>query len=242
MSAFKTSMIPDRYLAIFIYMLCFCIDVSTLSVSPSPLSSSQKPPIVLVSVLCSVGEIAILAVVMTVMLLCSHYRKTHTTVRYVPLVNRQVFIINSPQSGDDDLCLVRKMCHNLAHHSIKPITYQYSVTDRQQGPGHSGVYSWAEEKFMNSDMILFVCNKSLFDVWNSGDTDHSSFVSACKLLLHGYFTSSDDMSRFGVILLRESDHCYIPSLCLRNFKTFTVFQNGGQCNIEALLDTVPYTN
>jgi len=221
-------------------VLCFCTDVSTLSVSPS--SSSQKPPIVLVSVLCSVGVIATLAVVMTVMLLCSHYRKTHTTVRYVPLVNRQVFIINSPQSDDDDLGLVRKMSHNLAHHSIKPITYQYSVTDRQQGPGHSGVYSWAEDKFVNSDMILFVCNKSLFDVWNSGDTDHSSFVSACKLLLHGYFTSSDDMSRFGVILLRESDYCYIPSLYLRNFKTFTVFQNGGQCTIEALVDSVPYTN
>ena len=148
-------------------------------------------------------------------------------------------IINSPQSDDDDddLCLVRKLCHNLANHSIKPITYEYCITDRRQGPGHYGIYQWTEDNFVNSDMILlFVCNKSLHDVWNSvGDTEHSSFVSTCKLLLQGYLSSSEDLSRFGVILLRDSDVCYIPSLYLRNFKTFTL------C-IEDLVDSVPYTN
>ncbi|XP_065887913.1 uncharacterized protein [Dysidea avara] len=221
---------------------CWGPAISTEVSTPAVTSSSSQKPIVLVAVICSVGVIAALAVVMTVTLLCVHYRKTHTTVQYIPLVSRQVLIINSPQSDDDDLCLMRKLCHNLADHSIKPITYEYYITDRRKGPGHSGIYQWAEDNFLNSDMILFVCNKSLHDVWNSGDTEQSSFVSACKLLLQGYLSSSEDLSRFGIILLRESDACYIPSLYLRNFKTFTVFQNGGQCSVEDLVDCFPCTN
>jgi len=220
-------------------MIVVYTDVIIPAVSSS--SSSQKP-IVLVSVLCSVGVIATLAVVLTMVLLCAQYRKTHATVRYIPLVNRQVFIIDSPQSDDDDRYLVRKLCHNLANHCITPIMYEYYVNDRRHGPGHFGIFPWTEDQFVNSDMVLFVCNKSFSDVWNNGDTDHSSFVSACKLSLQGYLSTNNDLARFGVILLRQSDACYIPTLYLKNFKTFTVFQDDDQCNIEALLDSFPCTN
>jgi len=216
-----------------------CTDVTTPAASSS--SSSQKM-IVLVAVLCSVGVLAAIAVVVAVTLLCVHSRRSHNTVRYIPLVNKQVFIISSPQSEDEDMLLVRKLCNRLGDHSITPITYDYYEYDRERGPGHSGVYQWAEDHFTNSDMVLFVCNKKLCDAWSSGDTSDSSFVSACKLLVQGYFTSSQDNSRFGVVLLRESDQCYIPSLYLRNFNRFTVFQNGDQCNIEHLLDTVLCTS
>lgn len=193
-----------------------------------------------------------MVIVMVIILIILHARlHKRATDHYIPLVvdgndscpARRVFIINSPQSNEEDLCLVRRLCHSLADQSVKPINHQYSTFDRQHGPGQSGMYHWAENNFTECDMTLFVCNNSFLDAWNNGDTDHCSLISASKLLLQGYLSNSDDMSRFGILLLRQSDDQYIPSLYLRSLQKFVVFEND-QCVIEDLLDHIyyPYKN
>ena len=227
---------------IIMLLLGLYIDILP-SITPSTTgssSSSSKSEIVLIIIISSV---IILVLVVVVIILLTFVRSYKTKVdQYLSLVVdgdncavRRVFIINAPQSNDEDLCLVRRLCHNLADNSVKPVNYEYSTFDRQHGPGQSGIHQWAENNFTECDMTLFVCNKSFQDAWNNRNTDQNSLISASKLLLQGHFSSSQDVSRFGVILLRRSDDQYIPSLYLKSFQKFVVFQND-QCVIEALLD------
>ena len=209
-------------------------------------SGGSKSQMVLIIIGSSVS-ILVLAVVVMIIIGIIAFARLHkaTANRYLPIVVngnnyalRRVFIINAPQSNDEDLCLVRRLCHKLADNSVKPINHEYSTFDRQHGPGQSGIYQWAEKNFTECDMTLFVCNKSFCDAWNNVNTtsDQSSLISASKLLLQGQLSlNSDDVSRFGVILLRQCDDQYIPSFYLRSLQKFVVFQNN-QCEIEALLD------
>ena len=86
-------------------------------------------------------------------------------------------------------------------------------------------------------MILFVCNQSFYDAWKA-DTDQNSLISASKFLLQGHLSSNhgEDVSRFGVVLLRESDDQYVPRACL-SLQRFDLFQDG-QCVIESLLNQI----
>lgn len=218
------------------------------STTPSAASNSgsSKSETILIIILSS-GIILVLAVVVLLVITVIAFARLQkaTANRYLPLVVngnnyavRQVFIINAPRSNDEDLCLVRRLCHKLADNSVKPVNYEYSSFDRQHGPGQSGIYQWAEKNFTECDMTLFVCNKSFYDAWNNVNTvgDQNSLISASKLLLQGQLSlNSDDVSRFGVILLRQCDDQYIPSFYLRSLQKFVVFQND-HCMIEALLD------
>lgn len=204
---------------------------------------NNQPQQILIVIILSVSvAVSVMMIVIVIILLVIHARSHKAPDHYMSLTAdgdsfaaRQVFIINSPQSSEEDLCLVRNLCHSLAGNSVKPINYEYFTFDRQHGPGQSGIYQWAENNFIECDMTLFVCNKSFYDAWNNGDTDQNSLVSASKLLLQGHLSQSESVSQFGVILLRQSDDRYIPSLYLRSLQKFVVFQNN-QCKIEALLE------
>ena len=197
----------------------------------------------IIIVVLSITILLLMVVAIIIIITISHIRRLNKADHYIPLVvdgnhgnGRQVFIINSPQSDEEDLYLIRKLCYTLADHSIKPVNYEYSSFDRQHGPGHSGIYQWAESNFTECDMILFVCNKSFCDAWSNGDTDHNSLISATKLLLQGYLSNRDaDMSLFGIILLRQADDQYVPSLYLKGVQKFVVYRND-ECLIEDLLN------
>ena len=118
-----------------------------------------------------------------------------------------MFIINSSQSTDEDLRLVRHLYRNLAEHEIEPIAYEYSMCE--SGPEQSGIYHWMEHNFTECDMTLFVCNKCFYDAWNSNVTKQDAIVSASKQLLQGHLTTSGNISKLGVVLLREHDRQYI---------------------------------
>ena len=228
---------------IIIVMSLFGLHVEILPSTTPSIASSSKSEIVLISTVSSIVILVLVIVIVIVIIITFSRLHKATTDRYLPLVVngdnyavRRVFIINAPQSNDEDLCLVRRLCHNLADNSVKPVNYEYSTFDRQHGSGQSGIYQWAENNFTECDMTLFVCNKSFYDAWNNVNTDQNSLISASKLLLQRHLSMNlEDVSRFGVILLRQCDDQYIPSLYLRNLQKFVVFQND-QCMIEALLN------
>lgn len=150
-----------------------------------------------------------------------------------PITSAKVFIISCPCSSEEDLRLVRNLCHNLADHSIESITYEYSMFE--SGPGESGIYNWMESNFTECNMMLFVCNKSFYDAWNSNDVEQNNpVVSASKQLLQGHLVSNDNISKLAVVLLREHDRQFIPSLYLKNVSTFVAFSDG-HCDEENLV-------
>ena len=216
------------------------------STTVSSVADNSQPQIVLIIVVSSLSLLVSLTVVIVLILIVTHTQLRRGAVnRYISLVvdgdgyaAQRVFVINSPQSSEEDLCLVRKLCHKLADNSVRPVNYEYSAFDRQHGPGQSGIYPWAEKHFTECNMILFVCNQSFYDAWNNGDTDQNSLISASKFLLQGHLSSNhgEDVSRFGIVLLRESDDQYIPRVCL-SLQRFDVFQDG-QCVIDSLLNQI----
>ena len=201
--------------------------------------SSTNNQLTLIAALSASGTLLLLFTTMAVLILCrTHLYKrsrTYITLREVasltssPMTSAKVFIINSSQSSDEDLRLVRNLCHNLADNAVEPITYDYD-----SGPSQSGIHDWMENNFAECDMILIVCNKSFYDIWNSNDSEQNAIVSASKQLLQGHLISSDNISKLAIVLLREHDRQYIPSLYLRNLTTFVVF-NDGYCNEEDLV-------
>jgi len=205
--------------------------------------SSVTKVATLVATLSSSAVLLLLIIIIVVLLICRGYLFKRSSI-YIPMreevslspspvTSATVFIINCPQSSDEDLRLVRNLCHNLSDHSIESITYEYSMFE--SGPGQSGIYHWMENNFAKCDMILFVCNKSLCDAWNSNETEQDTVVSASKQLLQGHLASNSvNNSKLAVVLLREHDQQYIPSLYLKTLSTFVVFSNG-HCDEENLV-------
>ena len=206
-------------------------------------TTETRPSMTILVATLSGGAGLLLLITMIVMLLvcraCLYKRsKVYSLLRDVtsltpsPVASAKVFIINSSQSTDEDLRLVRHLCHNLGEHEIEPITYEYSMCEC--GPEQSGIYHWMEHNFTKCDMTLFVCNKCFYDAWNNNVSEQDAIISASKQLLQGHLTSSDNISKLAVVLLREHDRQYIPSLYLNNLTTFTVFSDG-QCDDENLV-------
>ena len=215
---------------------------TTGSTTTTSSSCNNKPGILLIILLSAVGSILLLVIVVVVVII-TRYVRLHKANPYTPLkvhlnsfAVKQVFIINSLQSTDKDLLLIRRLCHSLAKNSIKPMIYEYFSFDQNNSPEHSSVCQWAENNFTKCDMTLFVCNSSFHEAW-TGNADQDSLVSATKALLEGHVSNGGDMSQFGVILLRQHDQEYIPSLYLKGLQKFVVFRNN-QCVIEALLDHI----
>ena len=213
---------------------------------PPSAADNSQPPIILIIIISSLSILASLIVVIAIIIIITHTQLRRAAANpYISLVvdgdgyaTQRVFVINSPQSSEDDLLLVRRLCHKLADNSVKPVNYEYLEFDRQHGPGQSGIYQWAENNFTECNMVLFVCNKNFHDAWNNGDTNQNSLISACKFLLQGHLSSnhSEDVSKFGIVLLRQTDDQYVPRL-LRSLQKFVIFQDG-QCVIESLLNQI----
>ncbi|XP_065886955.1 uncharacterized protein [Dysidea avara] len=214
---------------------------STTNNHPSVTNTNNHRTILAAS-LSATGVLVLLVLGIIVVLFGKRYLHHKKSSVYVPMMSSpsppptpisdgpvKVFVINCPQSSEEDLRLVRNLCHNLANHSIDPISYEY-----ESGPGQVGIYQWTEENFVNSDMIVFVCNKSLCEAWGDSESEQDPFVSASRQLLQGHLSSSESVSKFAIALLRESDSQYIPSLYLKNISTFVLFRDG-HCNEEELV-------
>ena len=226
--------------------LTFVLNIATPTITTTTTTTTTTTPnmTILIATVSGGGALLLLVTVIVILLVCRAclYKrsKVYIPLRNVnsltpsPVTSAKVFIINSSQSSDEDLRLVRNLCHNLAEHEIEPITYEYSMCE--SGPGQSGIYQWMENNFIECDMTLFVCNECFCDAWNSSDvTEGDAIVSAGKQLLQGHLsTNSKNISKLAVVLLREHDRQYIPSLYLKNLTTFTVFSDG-QCDEENLV-------
>jgi len=234
------------------------INVLQYTITPSHndtnISSTTIPPVratknyhtILVASLSTTGMLLLLIVgAIVVILAIKGYLQHKRSSVYLPMMSSpsppptpisdrpmKVFVVNCPQSSDEDKRLVRNLCHNLADHSIEPISLEYSTFE--SGPGQVGIYQWTEEQFTNCDMIVFVCNKSLHDVWGDSESDQDAFVSASRQLLQAHLLSGENVSKFAIALLRQSDKQYIPSLYLKNIRTFTLFSDG-HCDEEDLV-------
>lgn len=223
-------------------------EITTPTYAPTTIETSissgkkQTTITTLVAVLSGSGALLLLITVAVVLLTCRACLPRRLTVYNPltgassqtpsPILSAKVFIINSPQSSDEDLRLVRNLCHNLADNAVEPITYEYSMCE--SGPEQSGIYQWMENNFIECNMILFVCNKSFYDAWYSNESEQNPIISASRQLLQGHLTSSENISKLAVVLLRETDQQYVPSLYLKNVTTFVVFSDG-HCNEEDLV-------
>ena len=214
----------------------------TITATPTTTANetSTSNQITSIAVFSGCGTLLLLLTIVGMLIVCRIYlhrkSRAYITLREVgsltpsPVTSAKVFIINSPQSSDEDLRLVRNLCHNLADNAVEAISYDYC----ESGPSQSGIHEWMENNFVECDMILIVCNKSFYDAWNSNDSEQNVVVSASKQLLQGHLISGENVSKLAVVLLREHDRQYIPSLYLRNVTTFVVF-NDGHCNEEELV-------
>ena len=211
---------------------------NTIAATPTAVADNNQ--ITLVAALSGSGTLLLLLTIVGVLIVCRMYlrrkSRAYITLREVgsltpsPVTSAKVFIINSPQSSDEDLRLVRNLCHNLADNAVEAIAYDYC----ESGPRQSGIHEWMENNFVECDMILIVCNESFYDAWNSNDSEQNAVVSASKQLLQGHLISGENISKLAVVLLREHDRQYIPSLYPRNVTTFVVFSDG-HCNEEDLV-------
>ena len=218
------------------------VNNSILNITFTPTTETQPNMTILAATLSGGGALLLLITMVIMLLVCRVclYKRSKvyiplgdvTSLTPSPVISAKVFIINSSLSNDEDLRLIRNMCHNLAEHSIEPITYEYSMCE--SGPEQSGIYHWMEDNFNECEMTLFVCNKCFYDAWNGKVTEQDAMVSASKQLLQGHLTSSENISKLAVVLLREHDRQYIPSLYLKNLTTFTVFSDG-QCDEDNLV-------
>jgi len=121
------------------------------------------------------------------------------------------------------------MCHGLSKYAIKPVAYVYEEHD---GPTLQGITQWTENNFLKCDKILIVCNKELNDDWSNEDGT-SSLVAAAKLAFHGCVNKDNKfLSKFGVVLLENSD---IPGLLLQNLIRF-VFPTCNKNNKELITE------
>ena len=231
---------------------------STSATTPSPTPISTAPTItnngtqtateaqpkatVLIATVSASGSLLLLITIVLILLVCRTYMykrsQNYITLSEVstptppPVTSAKVFIINSSHSSEEDLHMIRNLCHMLGKHSIESITYEYSMCD--SGPERSGICQWVEDNFAKCDMTLFVCNKYFCDAWNRNDMDHhDDMVLAIKQLLHGHLQSTENNSKLAVVLLREHDRQYIPSLYLKNLTSFMVFSEG-ECEEEDL--------
>jgi len=211
-----------------------------------PTSSADNHWKIVAASLSATGVLVLLVVGVTVLLVgkrCQHHKKSNVYIAMMSSLSPpatpisdgpvKVFIINCPHSSEEDKRLVRNLCHNLASNSIDPISYEYS-SESESGPSQIGIYQWTEENFVNSEMIVFVCNKSLCEAWGDSESEQDPFVSASRQLLQAHFSTSDDASKFAIVFLRESDRQYIPSLYLQNIPTYVVFRDG-HCDEEELV-------
>ena len=215
---------------------------NTIATTPTAIAdeTSTSNQLTSVAIFSGCGTLLLLLTIVGILIVYRIYlhrkSRAYITLREVgsltssPVTSAKVFIINSPQSSDEDLRLVRNLCHNLADNAVEAISYD----DCESGPSQSGIHEWMENNFVECDMILIVCNKSFYDAWNSNDSEQNAVVSASKQLLQGHLISGENISKLAVVLLREHDRQYIPSLYLRNVTTFVVF-NDGHCNEEDLV-------
>ena len=215
---------------------------NTIATTPTAIAdeTSTSNQLTSIAIFSSCGTLLLLLTIVGILIVYQIYlhrkSRAYITLREVgsltssPVTSPKVFIINSPQSSDEDLRLVRNLCHNLADNAVEAISYDYC----ESGPSQSGIHEWMENNFVECDMILIVCNKSFYDAWNSNDSEQNAVVSASKQLLQGHLISGENVSKLAVVLLREHDRQYIPSLYPRNVTTFVVF-NDGHCNEEDLV-------
>lgn len=188
--------------------------------------------IITLSVLVSITVILILIIIVLVIVVRLRrqpiYRLQQELNVSLPHPSRQpklshpckVFIVTDKNSES-----IRRLCHHLAGYNIDQVYYQYAENDRHNGPGQLGIGGWIERSFTESDMVLFVCTRGFKKVWeNDKDINKSDpctlIISTTKQLFYGYL-STQEFSKFVVILLQESDHCHIPHI-LKNVRCFTL--------------------
>ena len=200
-------------------------NVSSQSTTGNTTRSTSVLVIVLYTMITATVPLIMLVVILITVYLYRRrqaiYQPCGLSESVIPECQPKAFIVT-----DKNLELARQLCHHLAEYDIDTVYYQYVENDRTYGPGRLGIPAWAEKWFKESSIILFICNEGFSSIWNDGNinnTRHDSYaeiISITKLLFGGCATDNN-LSKFAVVLLQESDHRFIPDL-LKNIKSFSV--------------------
>lgn len=84
---------------------------------------------------------------------------------------------------------------------------------------------WIEEQVKKADAVLCVCNEAFFKEWTSNpSTVYTSRAVAhsLKSFIGGTLSQSEDLSKFGIVLLKQSDKQFIPSTYLAGTHSFLI--------------------
>jgi len=84
---------------------------------------------------------------------------------------------------------------------------------------------WIEEQVKKADAVLCVCNEAFFKEWTSNpSTVYTSRAVAhsLKSFIGGTLSQSEDLSKFGIVLLKQSDKQFIPSTYLAGTQQFLI--------------------
>ena len=76
-----------------------------------------------------------------------------------------------------------------------------------------------------ADAVLCVCNEAFFKEWTSNpSTVYTSRAVAhsLKSFIGGTLSQSEDLSKFGIVLLKQSDKQFIPSTYLAGTHSFLI--------------------
>jgi len=88
---------------------------------------------------------------------------------------------------------------------------------------------WIEEQVKKADAVLCVCNEAFFKEWTSNpSTVYTSRAVAhsLKSFIGGTLSQAEDLSKFGIVLLKQSDKQFIPSRYLAGTPSFLIEETG----------------
>ena len=56
-------------------------------------------------------------------------------------------------------------------------------------------------QWMENNMIMFVCSRSLCEAWSDSENEQDLFVSTSRQLLQGHLSSGESVSKFAIAFL-----------------------------------------
>jgi len=126
-----------------------------------------------------------------------------------------VYSLNS--SEHDEHLVLQYLISDLRKYNVAAVTPK----NLQRG----NLPFWIEEQVKKADAVLCVCNEAFFKEWTSNpSTVYTSRAVAhsLKSFIGGTLSQSEDLSKFGIVLLKQSDKQFIPSTYLAGTQQFLI--------------------
>ena len=119
-------------------------------------------------------------------------------------------VIYSPNTAEEEQMLIRS---NLM---FELESYKITVSSHDLTCIHGSPSVWLERETKKATVVLCVCNKAFQEEWEGQSQASLPLVQSLKHLIHGTVQSSENLSKYAVVLLDRSHRKYIPTRYLQS--------------------------